>query len=215
LLPDDVRYRSMRRFYEETASVYFNKILSIYFNDAKYLEFLVSKSANDKALAPVYERILNLNPKSVIALNALGMMRIDSESWQEAEDYLSRAVRLNPKFGSARYNLGFLLDKTGRHAEALKQWQEAATVAKDGKSANQLGLCLEQEGRIEEAIRWFRMATGINPAFRNARLNLARALYQAGQRDESLMNIRYVLKLDPEDKTALDMLSAMESRQRE
>jgi spermidine synthase len=208
----DERYRQMRSFYTGTASVYFKNLVSIYWNDPKFLDFLVSLSENDKAAVPVCERILNLNPKNVRALNILGVVRVETESLQEAEDYLRRAVRLKQNFGTARYNLGLLLDKTGRHAEALEQWKEAATASKHDKSANQLGLCLVREERVEEAIPWFRLAMDINPTFGNARLNLARALQRTGHTDEALTHIRYVLKIDPENSTALDMLAKMKNR---
>jgi tetratricopeptide (TPR) repeat protein len=168
---------------------------------------MISMNPYNKAAAPVYERILNLDPKNVTALTMLGAMRIETQSWQEAEKYLRQAVRLKPSYGTARFILGVVLDNTGRHAEALKQWKEAATTAKNEGSANQLGICLAKEGRLEEAISWFRLAMDINPTSRIARCNLARALFKTGHTDEAMTHLHYVLKIDPKDEEALDVLA--------
>jgi spermidine synthase len=214
LLPDDQRYRQMRRFSEETAPRYSGDLVSMYWNDPKYLDFMISMKPYSKAAAPVYERTLNLNPKNVTALTMLGAMRIETESWQEAEKYLRQAVRLKPSYGAARFILGVVLGKTGRYAEALEQWKEAATTTKNESSANQVGVCLAKEERFEEAIPWFRLATDINPTSRIARCNLARALFKTGHTDEAMIHLYYVLKIDPEDKEALDVLAKIELRGR-
>jgi tetratricopeptide (TPR) repeat protein len=203
LLPDDIRYRKMRRIYEETALRYCLDLFMMYRNDPKFLDFIISTMPYSKVMAPVYERTLNLNPKSVTALAALGIMRIETKSWQEAENYLRQAVRLKPSYGTARFKLGVVLDNTGRHAEALKQWKEAATTTKNAASANQLGVCLLDEGRFEEAIPWFRLAMDIDPTSKIPRLNLARVLSITGRTDEAKIHLNYVLKIDPEDKEAL------------
>ena len=214
LLPDDQRYRQLRRLSEETASRYFRDLVSMYWNDPKFLDFMISTTPYSKEVAPVYERTLNLNPQNVTALTMLGVMRGETESWQEAEKYLREAVRLKPNYGAARFNLGVVLDNTRRHAEALEQWKEAATTTKNEKSANQLGVCLLEEGRFEEAIPWFRLATDINPTSRISRLNLAGALVKTGRTDEAMIHLYYVLKIDPEDKEALDVLAKMELKGR-
>jgi tetratricopeptide (TPR) repeat protein len=212
LLPDDQRYRQMRRFSEETAPRYSRDLVSMYWNDPKFLDFMISTTPYSKAAAPIYERTLNLNPKNVTALTMLGAMRIETKSWQEAEKYLRQAVRLKPSYGTARFILGVVLDNTGRHAEALKQWKEAATTTKNESSAGQLGVCLAKEERLEEAIPWFRLAMDINPTSRIARCNLARALFKTGRTDEALTHLRYVLKIDPQDEMALSMLAKIETR---
>jgi tetratricopeptide (TPR) repeat protein len=121
-------------------------------------------------------------------------------------------LRLKPNSGNTRFNLGLVLDKTGRHAEAVEQWKKAATTAKDDKSASQLGVCLAKEEKLEEAIPWFRLAVDINPTNKTTRLNLARALFTTGRMDEALTHLRYVLKIDPQDEMALSMLAKIEAR---
>ncbi|MGA2324225.1 MAG: fused MFS/spermidine synthase [Sedimentisphaerales bacterium] len=212
LLPNDERYKQMQHFYEVTSGIYIRGLVNMYWDDPKFLEHLVGVAAGDKAVVPICERILQFAPDNVVALSTLGVMRIKNESWQEAENYLMRAVHLKPNSGDIRFNLGLVLDKTGRHAEALEQWKEAATTAKDDKSANQLGVRLAKEGKLEEAIQWFRLATDINPTSKIVRLNLARALFTTGRADEALTHLRYVLKIDPQNETALNMLAKIKTR---
>ena len=213
VLPDDVRYRQMRRLYEEGPR-YVQTFVNIYWDNPQALEFLavlrLMGPGSVQDTAPIYERVLKLDPKSVQALNMLGAMCIDAGRLQAAEDYLRRAVRLSPDFVAARYNLGLVLERTGRRAEALQQWREAAITSNDEKAAEQWGLCLLQEGRVAEAISWLGRAVEIRPIFISARLNLASALHKTGRTQEALPHIRYVLKIDPENETALGMLAMME-----
>ncbi len=212
LLPNDERCKLMLHFYEVTAGIYIRGLVDMYWNDPKFLEHLVGMAAGDKAVVSVCERILNFAPDNVTALNALGAIYIKTGSWQEAENCLRRAVSLKPNSGAARFSLGLVLDKTGHHAEAFEQWKEAATTAKDDKSANQLGICLAKEEKLEEAISWFRLAADINPTSKITRLNLARALFTGGREDEALTHLRYVLKIDPQNKTAISMLEKIKAQ---
>lgn len=212
LLPNDERYKQMLRFCEVTSGIYFKGLVSMYWDDPKFLAYVVGMGAGDKTAALICERVLSLDPDNVMALNTLGVIRIKNESWQEAENYLRRALRLKPNSGTAHFNLGLVLNKTGRHAEALEQWKEAVTTAKDDKSANQLGVSMAKEEKLEEAIQWFRLAADINPTSRITRLNLARSLFMAGRTDEALAHLRYVLKMDPQNETALSMLAKIKAR---
>ena len=212
LLPNDERYKQMLHFYEVTSGAYIRSLMTMYWDDPKFLEHLAGMVANDKAVVSICERVLHFAPDNVTALNVLGSMCIKNGSWREAENCLRHALRLKPDSDAALFNLGLVLNKTGRRAEALEQWKKAATTEKDDKSANQLGVCFAKEEKLEEAILWFRLATDINPTNKTTRLNLARALITTGCTDEALIHLRYVLKMDPEDETALSMLAKIKKK---
>jgi tetratricopeptide (TPR) repeat protein len=120
-----------------------------------------------------------------------------------------KAVSLQPKLGAIHYNLGVLLYRTGRRSEALRQWQ-AAAVLDDAMAVEQLGRCWWAEGRASEAMLCFNRALELSPALTTARLQLASLLCQTGRSRDALTHLRYVLKMDPEDKTAAAMLAKAE-----
>ena len=72
-----------------------------------------------QAAAPIYQRILKLDPKNAKALNALGAICINANLFPQAQNYLDLAVRQQPGYITARYNLGLALYHQGRMQEAL------------------------------------------------------------------------------------------------
>jgi spermidine synthase/tetratricopeptide (TPR) repeat protein len=182
VLPDDVRYRQMRRIYKQVPH-YVQTLVGMYRDNLQALQFLAALRAlgpgGIRATAPIYERVLELDPKNVSVLNTLAVVRMKEGSLQVAEDYLRRAVRLAPDYAVAH---------------------------------NNLGLCLAKQGRVAEAIPWFRRAIDISPTFTDVRTHLARALYRTGHTQEALPHLRYVLKSDPNNETALSMLAEMEGQ---
>jgi spermidine synthase len=215
VLPEDVRFRQMRRLYEEGPR-YVQTLLDTYRDNPRALVHLAELRAcgpgGVRGTKAIYERVLELDPENVSALNMLGAMHSDAGDVSVAESYLRTAVRLRPGFDATHFNLGLLLDRTGRHAEALQQYQQAALVSDDPRPVDQWGFCLVQEGRAKEAISWFSRAVEMQPTFVPGRLHLAAMLYRAGHRQEALPHVRYVLKMDPENKAALSMLSKMKAR---
>jgi len=122
VLPDDVRYRQMRRLYEQGPR-YVQALVDIYWDNPKTLEFLgiltIKGSGGIQAAAPVYERLLQLDPKNVQALNTLGAICLNTGLLLKGEDYFRRALLLAPDSINARHNLGIVLYQTGRMQEAL------------------------------------------------------------------------------------------------
>ncbi len=215
MLPEDIRYRQMRHLYEDGPR-YISALLSTYWDNPQGLVYLVRLSASgpgpSKAVRPIYERALELDPNNVDALSSLGGTHSDAEDLVVAENYLRRAVRLDPKFSAAQYNLALLLDKTRRHAEALQRYEMAAVDLDDPMFADAWGVRLEQEGRNAEALQWFRRAVEIQPTAIPPRLHLAYWLDQTGHTQEALTHARYLVKLDPEKKAFLNLQAWLEKR---
>ena len=217
IMPDNIRYNKMKKLYNDGIN-YNGELAKIYWNDPKALVYLATSMANGagglQATIPLYERVLEINPKDISALNVLGGNYLDEKNYKMAEKYLSQAVSLSPGFAAARFNLGLVQDKTGRHIEALKNWYKAALDPEFDRASNMVGLCVAGEGRLPEAIPWFRRALKINPISIENRLNLAFGLFQTGSKNEALYHLQYVLKLDPDNENALDMLAMMNGQEK-
>ena len=159
------------------------------------------------------------------ALNMLGGLHSDGGDLKGAEDYLTRALALDPKSVAVHYNLGLMLDRSGRHTEALEQWRTAAALASkdaaapvtkdmtvNAMAADQWGKCLAEQGHVEQAITVFNSAIEMEPTFVPAKLDLATLLAMTGHTKEALSQVRYVMKLDPENKAVLSLLEKIEGR---
>ena len=96
VLPDDVRYQQMRRLYEQGPR-YVQALVDIYRDNPKVLELLallrLSGPGGLQATAPIYQRILKLDPKNINALTTLGAICINANLLSQAENYLTLAVQ--------------------------------------------------------------------------------------------------------------------------
>jgi spermidine synthase/tetratricopeptide (TPR) repeat protein len=216
LLPNDVRYQKMRQFYEQEGPSYIDSLLNAYWNNPQGLVYLATIRSSEPDAAPatrrIFERVLALDPDNVDALSVLGGMHSDAGDSGVAENYLRRAIAADPASGSSQYNLALLLDRTGRHAEALRHYEKAAKVSNVAMFADVWGVCLAQAGRNAESLQWFRQAIEYRPVEIPPRLHLAYALEDAGRIQDALAQARFLVKLDPENKTFLSLLAELEQR---
>ena len=105
-------------------------------------------------------------------------MRGDRES---AERAFSRAIELHPEIPEAHYNLGLVLQESGRAEDAMARYRAAITLrAAFPEAHNNLGNLLLARGQLEEASNEYTTALRYNPNLAQARDNLARALDQRG-----------------------------------
>ena len=77
----------------------------------------------------------------------------------DAEYHYREAVRLNPNFDVARFDLGTLLANEGRYDEAIPHLREAVRLEPRSLDSNlSLGMALLFDGQPEEAASWLRAA---------------------------------------------------------
>lgn len=80
-----------------------------------------------------YHRAIDANPASADAAFYLGFYYFQHNLYEQAEPYLWLAVRLSPRDHLSRRILAHCLEKQGRPAEALQQWEILARQRpKDG-----------------------------------------------------------------------------------
>jgi spermidine synthase/tetratricopeptide (TPR) repeat protein len=167
VLPDDVRYRRMRHIYEQ-APRYIETLVGMYWNNPQALDFLARLRSVGPggvgATAPIYERVVELEPENVRALNILGVMRINAGRIPEAEEYLKRAVRVAPDSTDAHYNLGLCLVKEGKSAEAIAMFRRTLEIHPTSRDARiYLAIVLHDTGSTQEAVAHLRYLLNMNP----------------------------------------------------
>jgi tetratricopeptide (TPR) repeat protein len=105
-------------------------------------------------------------------------MRGDREG---AERAFARAIELHPEIPEAHYNLGLVLQESGRAEDAMARYRAAIALrAAFPEAHNNLGNLLLAHGRLEEASGEYTLALRYNPNLAQARDNLARALDRRG-----------------------------------
>jgi tetratricopeptide (TPR) repeat protein len=121
----------------------------------------------------------------------------DPTHWEEAVEAYRRVISIDPTYAAAWNNLGLLLHRMGRYAEARTAYAEA--LARDGalcEAAYNLGSLDEDEGNVEGAITQYRRALELSPDYADAHFNLAAALARSGRSAQARHHWQRYLLLD-------------------
>jgi tetratricopeptide (TPR) repeat protein len=121
----------------------------------------------------------------------------DPAQWETAIDAYRRVVAIDPTYAAAWNNLGLLLHRIGKYAEARTAY--AAALEQDAgccEAAYNLGSLNEDEGRVGEAVDYYRRALELSPNYADAHFNLAAALARAGRSSEAIPHWQRYLDLD-------------------
>ncbi len=125
---------------------------------------------------------------------------------------LQRAVGLNPSDFRARYHLGYLFELKDRHEEAKAAYQQAIEGAAAHRSSYSwplqgLARLYLQEANLAEALRYARMAVGLDPKLSENELLLARIYLQRGETRLAITSLERAAVLDPTDPAPHYLLS--------
>ena len=150
---------------------------------------------------------------ATIACNLISAL-IDQDSNDEALAVASRDFAFtDPSLRVARYR-GFLAQSLDRCDEAVEAYEHVvARLTDDFESWNNLGNARDGVGDIDGSIIALQTAARLNPLAAPTRINLARALAEAGRLDEAVDNLRLAAADFPADPTPLTDLSTVLRRQ--
>jgi tetratricopeptide (TPR) repeat protein len=158
---------------------------------------------------------VRLDPDMAAAHNNLGNAFSGQGRTDEAIVQFKEALRLMPNSPEAHSNLGNAFARApGRLDEAIAQYTEALRLNPNYVSAhNNLASALNAEGRPAAAVAEFEEALRLNPDVPAIHLNLALALLKLpGRSDDAVIHLNAVLRLQPGNATARQILAGLEQR---
>ncbi len=127
-------------------------------------------------------------------------------------DYLARALRINPDFAQAHYNLGIMLRAAGKLEEAAASFRQDSRLQPDSAPAyNNLAealMALPDQGRLAEAVSIYQQAVRLKPDLTEAHNNLGMALHEQGRLEEAVSSYREAIRLKPDFAEAHNNLGA-------
>ncbi len=135
------------------------------------LALLYSRLGECQTAESSFQKALQLDPENAQLHCDLGYNHYLQQRWPEAEASLRQAIALDGSLARARNNLGLLLARTGREAEAMREFALAGCDRAQA-SAN-LALAMTLEGRVEHAQAEYQRALQFNPNLKAAQDGLA------------------------------------------
>ena len=148
-----------------------------------------------------YIKALRYNQELAQAYNNLGVIYLHHEkAYGTAHDNFQRALKVNPDYNEARYNLALTFVRMGKKDLARKEYQTVLAVnANLADPHNDLGLLALEEKNYPEAITHLSKAVELSPGFAEAWSNLGLAYSEAGKFQEAKDAFASCLEADPEN----------------
>jgi tetratricopeptide (TPR) repeat protein len=146
--------------------------------------------------------ILELNQHSTRAWKAKGLFMYSHGKEEESLWCFQRAIENNSRDFFARFNLIILLNKSGKHLEALDSLRVLIEVEPYNAGLHVLqGDCLELIEKSREALKAFDYAISLDPDCVRAYVHKALALHKIGNSDEALRALNEAIERSPTDSS--------------
>ncbi len=175
------------------------------------LILLFCLSANIVFKVEAQEDSVKVKTLSNEGVDLLNVTKID-----EAINKFEAALKINPNFVDAVYNLGVAYGEKNQPDNALKYFERALELyPQDSQAAVNVGYWNAKLGRYSEAIKAYQMALKIDPNYLKAHLNIAETFASGRQRDKAKVHYLAALQIDSGNPKALYELSQLYRESRE
>lgn len=147
-----------------------------------------------------FQKALELNPDDKEALNALGVVNLQFDNLQKAEESFLKAVKIDSNYSEAHTNLGATYGRMGRWSDAINSFKTAIknpVYKKPEIAYNGLGDAYYRLGRIDEAIDSYREAVKRMQDFYRPYYGLALCFNAKGRYGDAASAITRAIDLDP------------------
>lgn len=129
-----------------------------------YQGFTLLQQGDFARAQAIFLQVLELHPSNYNALQLLGMIAGKTHNYPAAADYLTRALKVNPKASEVHSNLGNVFDALGRHEQALHHYNQALAVnPRHADALYNRGSVLRKLKRYAEAVVSYDRAFAVNP----------------------------------------------------
>lgn len=137
-------------------------------------------------------------------LNNIGFARWNKNETAPARAAFEEALKLQPDYYDARYNLAFALLSSDQFADALPHLKTLqAKNPDDAAIAEGLGEAFDRTNNPGGALGAYKRAITLDPKNENYRFKFALILLGNGRRDDALASLRELLTINPNNAPAL------------
>ena len=146
----------------------------------------------------LWRSTLAVNPRSWMAHNNLAIQLLNRDELDEAVTHFEEALRLDPNYAEARFNLGNAFFRLRRAADARREYERALELnPRIAVAQTNLGILLLELGETKEGIKHLEEAVRIEPRAAVAQQRLSDALVKEGREAEAVQHFEAAAKVDP------------------
>jgi len=150
----------------------------------------------------LFEHAISVTNNNYQAENNLGTA-YGSKNLDKAIFHYKAALKINPGYATALYNLGTIFEKKGQLDESIRYYLKALKVKpKYFDALNNIGIVFYHKGEYDKAVSYFKRALKIESNKTGARLNLANVLFLQSKPDEAVSEYQKILQTDSENADA-------------
>jgi tetratricopeptide (TPR) repeat protein len=151
-----------------------------------------------KEAQALYEQILAFQPNHFDILQLLGTLSAQTKQFTKAVEYLSRAIKLNPKDAECYYNRGNVLQELRRFEESLNSYDHAIELKENfAECYYNRGSVLQELQRFDEALISYDKAILFRSDYSKAYNSRGNILKIQNCFNESLISYSKAIQLNP------------------
>ncbi|RKY43515.1 MAG: hypothetical protein DRP80_04980 [Candidatus Omnitrophota bacterium] len=140
--------------------------------------------------------------------NNLGRIYERRKDLKKAQEFYQEAVKINPHYFKARYNLATLLAKKGDFLSAEAEYLKLLRIYPEFSGIyNNLGVIKLREGKLSEAKEYFEKAVRLSTQDSNPYCNLGLVLEKQGKIYQARRYYFQGLEVNPQDLDCLNQLA--------
>jgi predicted TPR repeat methyltransferase len=140
-----------------------------------------------------------LDPNDYNVPHLLGLLSIQNKKPEQAIEFLSRAISINPSLHSAHFSLGNIYQAQGKLGEAITSFLRTISLKPDYAEAyNNLGVACKDLGRLDNALRYYLEAIVLSPYFVEAHNNLGNLYKDMNKPQEAMACFHKAISHKPE-----------------
>ncbi len=146
----------------------------------------------------LFREVLAADPKHIPSLNLLSVVLMSMDRHQEAEQFISRAVKLDHRSDVSFYNYGLIAKRLNKPHQAIELFDKALHLnGKVPETWNNRGTIFNDLENYEAAISDFDRAIHLNTNYAEAYANKGKSLIKLERHDEALAAYDQALALNP------------------
>lgn len=133
-------------------------------------------------------------------LYSTGVSLMLTKKYYKAISNFEQAIKEDPEFAEAYFNIGYCHDELGEHHEAVTAFKKAIQLKPDFIEAHyNLGIAYDELKQFQESIEAYQRASELKPDFFEAFFNLGVTLGKVSRHQDAVNAFKQAIKISPDD----------------